>query len=63
MELFIWFKDQKLYRLSAPRSLTQDDLEAALASHAYRPGDDLEMRGDESSGVSFTTSTHAASFG
>ena len=40
----MWFKNLKIYRLSAAWPLFGDDLEAALARQAYQPGNNLEMQ-------------------
>ncbi len=40
----MWFKNLKIYRLSAPWSLLGDELEAALARQAFKPGTNLEMQ-------------------
>ncbi|WP_417219021.1 recombination-associated protein RdgC [Achromobacter spanius] len=40
----MWFKNLKIYRLSAAWSLFGDDLEAALARQAFAPGNNLEMQ-------------------
>ncbi len=40
----MWFKNLKIYRLSAAWPLTGDDLEAALERQAYQPGNNLEMQ-------------------
>ncbi|WP_165720658.1 recombination-associated protein RdgC [Bordetella trematum] len=40
----MWFKNLKIYRLSAPWTLTGEQLEESLAKHAYRQGNNLEMQ-------------------
>jgi recombination associated protein RdgC len=40
----MWFKNLKIYRLSAAWPLFGDDLEAALARQAFKPGTNLEMQ-------------------
>ncbi|SSW66645.1 Recombination-associated protein RdgC [Achromobacter veterisilvae] len=40
----MWFKNLKIYRLSAPWSLLGDELEAALGRQAFKPGTNLEMQ-------------------
>ncbi|MFY3534608.1 recombination-associated protein RdgC [Achromobacter denitrificans] len=40
----MWFKNLKIYRLSAAWPLFGNDLEAALARQAYQPGNNLEMQ-------------------
>lgn len=40
----MWFKNLKIYRLSAAWALFGDDLEAALARQAFQPGNNLEMQ-------------------
>ena len=40
----MWFKNLKIYRLSAAWLLHGDDLEAALARQTYQPGNNLEMQ-------------------
>ncbi len=40
----MWFKNLKIYRLSAVWSLFGDDLEDALARQAFHPGNNLEMQ-------------------
>ncbi|EFV84117.1 recombination associated protein RdgC [Achromobacter xylosoxidans C54] len=40
----MWFKNLKIYRLSAPWQLLGDDLEAALVRHAFDGGSNLEMQ-------------------
>jgi len=40
----MWFKNLKIYRLSAAWPLHGDDLENALARQAFHPGDNLEMQ-------------------
>ncbi|CAB3857379.1 Recombination-associated protein RdgC [Achromobacter aegrifaciens] len=40
----MWFKNLKLYRLSAPWPLHGDELEDALARQAFHPGNNLEMQ-------------------
>jgi recombination associated protein RdgC len=40
----MWFKNLKLYRLAAASTLTADGLSAALAPHAFKPGNSLEMQ-------------------
>ncbi|RSF08833.1 recombination-associated protein RdgC [Achromobacter aegrifaciens] len=40
----MWFKNLKLYRLSAAWPLHGDDLEDALARQAFHPGNNLEMQ-------------------
>ena len=40
----MWFKNLKIYRLSAAWPLFGDDLEAALARQAYQPSNNLEMQ-------------------
>ncbi len=40
----MWFRNLKIYRLSAPWSLFGDDLESALERHAFKPGSNLEMQ-------------------
>ncbi|MFU1915552.1 recombination-associated protein RdgC [Bordetella avium] len=40
----MWFKNLKVYRLSAAWSCLDETLEAALAKHAYQPGSNLEMQ-------------------
>ena len=40
----MWFRNLKIYRLSAAWSLFGDDLEAALARQAFQPGNNLEMQ-------------------
>ncbi|WP_448685288.1 recombination-associated protein RdgC [Achromobacter xylosoxidans] len=40
----MWFRNLKVYRLSATWSLFGDDLEAALERHAFKPGSNLEMQ-------------------
>ena len=40
----MWFKNLKIYRLSAAWPLFGEDLEAALARQAYQPGNNLEMQ-------------------
>ncbi|KCB27014.1 putative exonuclease, RdgC [Bordetella hinzii CA90 BAL1384] len=40
----MWFKNLKIYRLSAPWTLTGEQLEESLARHAYQSGNNLEMQ-------------------
>ncbi|MEJ2922110.1 recombination-associated protein RdgC, partial [Bordetella avium] len=40
----MWFKNLKVYRLSGAWSCLGETLEAALAKHAYQPGNNLEMQ-------------------
>lgn len=40
----MWFKNLKLYRLSSAWPLTSDELEQALAAHAFQPSNSLEMQ-------------------
>ena len=40
----MWFKNLKIYRLSAARPLAGDDLQAALKRQAYQPSNNLEMQ-------------------
>ncbi|AHV91176.1 recombination-associated protein RdgC [Bordetella holmesii] len=40
----MWFKNLKIYRLSAPWMLTGEQLEESLARHAYQSGNNLEMQ-------------------
>ena len=40
----MWFKNLKIYRLSAPWKLFGETLEAALGRHAYRAGNNLDMQ-------------------
>ncbi len=40
----MWFRNLKIYRLSATWQLFGEDLEAALARQAYQPGNNLEMQ-------------------
>src|SRR3546814_20547851 len=40
----MWFKNLKIYRLSAPCTLTGEQLEESLARHAYQAGNNLEMQ-------------------
>ncbi|AZR94626.1 recombination-associated protein RdgC [Bordetella trematum] len=40
----MWFKNLKVYRLSAAWPRLGETLEAALAKHAYQPSNDLEMQ-------------------
>ncbi len=40
----MWFRNLKIYRLSAVWPLFGDDLEAALERHAFKPGNNLEMQ-------------------
>ena len=40
----MWFKNLKIYRLSAVWPLFGEDLEAALARQAFAPGNNLEMQ-------------------
>lgn len=40
----MWFKNLKIYRLSSPWSVMGEQLEDALAKHAYRGGNTLEMQ-------------------
>src|SRR3546814_6406776 len=40
----MWFKNLKIYRLSAPWTLTGEQLEESLARHAYQAGNNLEMQ-------------------
>lgn len=40
----MWFKNLQLHRLSAPWSLSADDVEACLSKHAFYPGTSLEMQ-------------------
>ncbi|RIQ17698.1 recombination-associated protein RdgC [Bordetella avium] len=40
----MWFKNLKIYRLSAPWTLTSEQLEESLARHAYQNGNNLEMQ-------------------
>ncbi len=40
----MWFKNLKVYRLSAAWSCLGETLEAALAKHAFQPGSNLEMQ-------------------
>jgi len=40
----MWFKNLQLHRLSAPFSLSIDEVEASLARHAFYPGTSLEMQ-------------------
>ncbi len=40
----MWFRNLKIYRLSAVWALFGDDLEAALERHAFKPGNNLEMQ-------------------
>ncbi|WP_235815944.1 recombination-associated protein RdgC, partial [Bordetella trematum] len=40
----MWFKNLKVYRLSAAWSCLGETLEAALAKHAYQRGSNLEMQ-------------------
>ena len=40
----MWFKNLKIYRLSSAWTLTGEALEQALAAHAFRPGNNLEMQ-------------------
>jgi len=40
----MWFKNLKIYRLSAAWPLAGDDLQAALKRQAYQPGNNLEMQ-------------------
>ena len=40
----MWFKNLKIYRLSAAWALFGDDLEAALARQTFQPGNNLEMQ-------------------
>ena len=40
----MWFRNLKIYRLSAAWTLFGDDLEAALARQAFQPGNNLEMQ-------------------
>ncbi|OAS92991.1 recombination-associated protein RdgC [Achromobacter xylosoxidans] len=40
----MWFRNLKIYRLSAVWSLFGDDLEAALERQAFKPGNNLEMQ-------------------
>ena len=40
----MWFRNLKIYHLSAAWTLFGDDLEAALARQAFQPGNNLEMQ-------------------
>lgn len=40
----MWFRNLKIYRLSAAWTLFGDDLEAAVARRAFQPGNNLEMQ-------------------
>ncbi|CPO10057.1 recombination associated protein [Bordetella pertussis] len=40
----MWFKNLKIYRLSAPWALNGDQLEECLARFAYQGGNNLEMQ-------------------
>ncbi len=40
----MWFKNLKIYRLSAPWTLFGEALETALGRHAYQTGNNLEMQ-------------------
>jgi recombination associated protein RdgC len=40
----MWFKNLKIYRLSAPWKLFGEALETALGRHAYQAGNNLEMQ-------------------
>ncbi|WP_459618782.1 recombination-associated protein RdgC [Bordetella sp. 2513F-2] len=40
----MWFKNLKIYRLSAPWTLSAEQLEDSLARHAYQAGNNLEMQ-------------------
>lgn len=40
----MWFKNLQIYRLPAPWAVTADQLEAALAPHAFAGGSSLEMQ-------------------
>lgn len=40
----MWFSNAKLYRLSPAWAMSSDDLSAALAIHAFKPGTVLEMQ-------------------
>jgi recombination associated protein RdgC len=40
----MWFRNLKIYRLSAAWTLFGDDLEAALKRFAFQPGNNLEMQ-------------------
>ncbi|QQB32798.1 recombination-associated protein RdgC [Achromobacter deleyi] len=40
----MWFRNLKIYRLSADWQLFGDDLEAALERQTYKPGNNLEMQ-------------------
>ncbi|WP_454723092.1 MULTISPECIES: recombination-associated protein RdgC [Cupriavidus] len=40
----MWFKNLQLHRLSAPWTLSADEVEASLARHAFFPGTSLEMQ-------------------
>jgi recombination associated protein RdgC len=40
----MWFKNLKLYRLAPAWALTPDQVEDALAKHAFKPGNSLEMQ-------------------
>jgi recombination associated protein RdgC len=40
----MWFRNLKIYRLSAAWTLYGEDLEAALSRCAYQPGNNLEMQ-------------------
>jgi len=40
----MWFKNLKIYRLSAPWTLTGEKLEESLERHAYQSGNNLDMQ-------------------
>ncbi|TAL97511.1 MAG: recombination-associated protein RdgC [Paraburkholderia sp.] len=40
----MWFKNLQLHRLSSPWSITAEQLEDALAAHAFQPGSSVEMQ-------------------
>src|SRR3546814_15892405 len=40
----MWFKNLKIYRLSAPCTLTGEQLEECLLRHAYQTGNNLDMQ-------------------
>ena len=44
----MWFKNLQLHRLSAPWSLSADDVEACLSKHAFYPG---TQHGDADAGL------------